>query len=138
MKKKIFVTSLFLIWFLLIEASTITTNKSIYTPEENITVTFGSASSKTDWIGMYNSTITPGPQNSLAWLYLNGKQTVPSSAIENGTLNFTAPATEGNYKMCFHPNDGYTVLNKVNFSVSAIGVAPNAAFYGSTTSVSPG
>ena len=138
MKIKISVTSLFLFWFMFIQASTITTNKSTYVPRENITVTFSSATTRTDWVGMYNSTVTPGPQNSLAWLYLNGIQTVPSTEIENGTLNFTAPATEGSYKMCFHPNDGYTVLSTVNFSVSTIGVAPKAAFYGSPISVSRG
>ena len=138
MKRKISVTSLFLFLVLLTNASTITTNKSTYFPGENITVTFSSASTKTDWVGMYNSTITPGPQNSLAWLYLNGKQIVPSGIIENGSLSFTAPASEGSYKMCFHPNDGYTVLNTVNFSVSTIGIAPKAAFYGSPVLVSPG
>jgi PKD repeat protein len=138
MKRKILGTSLFLFLAILLQATTITTNKSTYIPGENITVTFSSATSKTDWVGMYISTITPGPQNSLAWLYLNGKQTVPSSIIENGTLNFTAPTKEGSYKICFHPNDGYTVSNTVSFSVSAIGAGPKASFYCSQMLVSPG
>jgi hypothetical protein len=114
MKIRILATGFFLLWFLISQASTLTTNKSSYVPGEAISVTFDSSASKTDWIGMYNLSTIPGPQNSLAWLYLNGKQTAPSGIISGGTLVFTAPTTAGSYKMCFHPNDGYTTKQKTD------------------------
>ncbi|HEY3373005.1 MAG TPA: endonuclease/exonuclease/phosphatase family protein [Prolixibacteraceae bacterium] len=138
MTRKLIIVCFFLFLYLFIQASTIVTNKPTYAPGETITVTFGTATAKTDWVGMYNSAITPGPQNSLAWLYLNGTQTTPAQVIESGTLNFTAPMVAGNYKMCFHPNDGYTVTATTLFTVSTVGIAPVAVFSSSSFVVSPG
>lgn len=138
MIRKISIACLFLFLHLVIHASTIVTNKASYAPGETITVTFGEASANTDWVGMYNLSITPGPQNSLAWLYLDGTQTTPAQVIESGTLNFTAPTIVGSYKMCFHPNDGYTVTATVEFTVNTSGLAPVAAFIGSSFFVSQG
>jgi len=87
---------------------------------------------------MYTSTITPASQNSLAWFYLDGSKTTPSQVVESGTLTFTAPSVAGSYKMCFHPNDGYTVLATANFSVSSSGATPVAAFSSSSLFVSLG
>ena len=137
-KRKISLSGILLFSFLYISASTIIINKSSYAPGEIITVTFDSANFKTDWVGMYNLATIPGPQNSIAWLYLNGGQNVPSAVIKSGTLTFTAPVAEGSYKMCFHPNDGYTVLSVADFAVSTADVAPVAGFYGSPYHVLPG
>lgn len=128
----------FMCLYLLTGAATISTNKASYSPGETMTVSFGEATSTTDWVGMYTSTITPGPQNNLTWLYLDGSQSTPAEVVESGTLTFTAPAEAGNYKMCFHPNDGYTVLATANFSVTTTNLAPVAAFGSSSFFVSPG
>ena len=81
MEKRITIAGIFLFLCLLVDGATISTNKTTYAPGETITVTFGAANAKTDWVGMYNSTITPGPQNSVAWLYLNGSQ-ITTGAID--------------------------------------------------------
>lgn len=138
MARSIILACIFLFLYLFVDGATISTNKTTYTPGETITVTFGAASAKTDWVGMYSSTIIPGPQNNVAWLYLNGSQTTPEQLIESGTLNFTAPPVPGSYKVCFHPNDGYTVVATANFTVSTVGVSPVAAFKSSAFVVSPG
>lgn len=138
MKAKVTLLSIFMLLCFYGGAATISTNKASYAPGEAIVVTFGEATALTDWVGMYNSSITPGPQNSLAWLYLNGSQTTPAEVIPNGTLTFTAPGAAGSYKMCFHPNDGYTVTATANFTVSTSGVAPVAAFSSSSFFVAPG
>lgn len=138
MKRKITIVCFFLYLYLFNFGATIVTNKTTYVPGETMTVTFGAASAKTDWVGMYNSSITPGPQNSLAWLYLNGSQTTPVQVIANGTLNFTAPSVVGSYKMCFHPNDGYTIAATADFTVNTTGIAPVAEFMSSSFVVSPG
>ncbi len=138
MKLKILLTAPVLFWFIHINASTITINKSSYAPGEIIKVTFDSANYKTDWVGMYKSTVSPGPQNSISWLYLNGEQKAPSETVKSGTLTFTTPVAEGNYKMCFHPNNGYTVLSTANFNVTTSGLAPVAGFYGSPYHILPG
>ena len=137
MAKRITIAFIFLYFSVFVEGATLSTNKTTYMPGETITVSFGAASTNTDWVGMYNSTITPGPQNSIVWLYLNGSQSTPGQLIESGTLTFTAPPVIGSYKMCFHPNDGYTVAASANFTVSATGVSPLAAFKSSAYVVSP-
>ena len=138
MKLEISFTILFLLLFEFVQAVTIVTNKTSYFPGENITVTFDGATAKTDWIGLYLATITPGPQNSVAWLYLNGTQKVPSEMVKSGTLTFSAPETGGSYKVCFHPNDGYTVTSVSYFDVTITDMAPVAGFYGSPYHVLPG
>ncbi|HET6559731.1 MAG TPA: PKD domain-containing protein [Prolixibacteraceae bacterium] len=138
MKAKFTILSIFLLLCFFADAVTLSTNKASYAPGESIVVTFGEATALTDWVGMYNSTIPPGPQNSLAWLYLSGNQTIPTQVVESGTLTFMAPAAAGSYKMCFHPNDGYTVTATADFTVSTSGVAPVAAFSSSSFLVPPG
>ena len=138
MTRKITIACLFLLLYLFNHAATIITNKGTYGPGETITVTFGAATTKADWVGMYNSTITPGPQNSISWLYLDGTQTTPAQVIVSGTLNFSAPIVAGSYKMCFHPNDGYTIAATADFTVSTAGASPSAAFKSSSYGVAPG
>jgi endonuclease/exonuclease/phosphatase family metal-dependent hydrolase len=96
-------------------AVTFTLNKSTYGPNENVvaswTRTKNDPKSRTDWIGLYTPSQVPGSGASLRWLYLNGTQTAPSRAIQNGNATFTSPGLgAGSYVARFFANDGYTEL----------------------------
>jgi len=62
-----------------------------------------------DWVGLCPA---GGADTSclMAWSYLNGLKTRPSSGITNATLGFTAPATAGSYDVRLFASDGWTKL----------------------------
>ena len=88
-----------------------TTNKTSYVVGEDITVNFnnGPGNAK-DWIGVYNSTDTPGVQGSTIWFYVNGSQTA-TTGVSTGSVTFKGGlSAAGNYKVEFLANDGYTKI----------------------------
>jgi len=79
----------------------ISTPKKVYNLNENIIVNYrnGPGNAK-DWIGIYKSGETPGPNLSTDWKYVDGS---------TGTLNLQV-AEAGKYFIAFFENDGYTEL----------------------------
>ena len=72
-----------------------------------VTVTNGPGNLR-DWVGLYATTAPDAP--SLDWSYLNGTKSIPSTALTEGTLVFTAPASPGLYHVRFFANDSNTRL----------------------------
>jgi PKD repeat protein len=118
-------------------AQTVSTNKPTYKVGEAITINFSGASSARDWIGLYGATSTPGAASpSIDWNYVDGTKT-GSSLVTSGSIVFQdGLSSEGNYKVCFLANDGYSILKIAYFNVS--NAAALAAFDASSTFITPG
>lgn len=104
-------------------APAISVNKSSYTPNEPITVTFsGGPGNALDWIGIYPASVTPsGNPVSLAWNYTHGsKNVISSNTLTSGTMTFNINLAEGQYRAWFLANDGYSSLvTPASFTVAA-------------------
>lgn len=97
----------------------ITTNKTTYLTGEDITVNFNNGpGNANDWIGVYNSTDTPGVQGSTIWSTVNGTRT-PTTGISTGSVTFKGGlSTAGSYKVYFLALDGYTkICNELTITV---------------------
>lgn len=118
-------------------AQTVTTNKTTYKVGESITINFTGATSAKDWIGLYTATSTPGSASpSIDWNYVDGTRS-GSNLVTKGSIVFQSGlSTEGNYKVCFLSNDGYTIIKAADFVVSNAGTL--AAFSSNTTFIAPG
>jgi endonuclease/exonuclease/phosphatase (EEP) superfamily protein YafD len=94
--------------------------RASFTRNENITVNFGNAKNRADWIGIYaaGSAYGPGGVPSLDWYYLNGTKTAPGSVIGSGVLTFPKQAA-GSYVLRFFANDGFTLLDEVPLPVTS-------------------
>jgi len=56
-----------------------------------------------DWVGLY---ATSDPDSTtLAWNYLNGSRTRPSTGVADATVPFTMSMTPGTYNVRFFLND---------------------------------
>lgn len=79
----------------------ISTTKTIFSPNENIPVThnFGPGNEK-DWIGIYKYGDIPGSVPSTDWQYVDGS---------SGTVNLQV-SQAGEYFIAFFENDGYNEL----------------------------
>lgn len=79
----------------------ISTTKTIFSPNENIpvTYTFGPGNEK-DWIGIYKYGEIPGTVASTNWQYVDGS---------SGTVNLQV-SQAGEYFIAFFENEGYTEL----------------------------
>ena len=128
---------LMLLMFGNIFGQTVTTNKPAYKVGEAITVHFTGATSVKDWIGLYAATSTPGSASpSIDWEYADGTRS-GSSLVTNGSVVFqNGLNAEGNYKVCFLSNDGYSAMAVADFTVS--NTVTLAAFTASSTFIAPG
>jgi endonuclease/exonuclease/phosphatase family metal-dependent hydrolase len=89
-----------------------------YTAGATITVQFDGADAAGDWIGLYPRSSAYGPGSPApTWKYLNDSETVPASAIAQGTITLIAPASAGDYVLRFFDNDAYDVEDEVGLSV---------------------
>jgi PKD repeat protein len=118
-------------------AQTVSTNKPAYKVGEAITISFAGATSASDWVGLYAATSTPGSASpSIDWNYVDGTRT-GSSLVTNGSIVFQGGlSSEGNYKVCFLANNGYSIMGTAYFNVSNTGAL--AAFDASSTFIAPG
>lgn len=75
---------------------------------DTITVEFGNTDTK-DWVGIYPQGIAPGTANAIVWKYAEG----------NGTLLFQVASLQGagEYTVYLCDNDGYAVLDSIDFTV---------------------
>ncbi len=94
------------------------TDRGRYLSGESVTVSFSDGpGNPKDWIGVYRRDITPGEQDSLAWVYVNGS-TTPDVGVSDGTVTFASNLSVGSYVIRFFANDGYSQLSDaVTFSV---------------------
>ena len=94
-----------------------------------ITVQVSNATgSTTDWVGIFP--VGAAGTAFESWQYMNGSHSAPDSPIINATLNFTAPATPGNYEFRFYRNDSGSpgdLLTTTTFQDFAARVAIGAA-----------
>src|SRR6185436_18392199 len=51
----------------------------------------------TDWAGLF--VVGAADPEALQWSYLNGLTTLPATGFSNATVQFTVPATPGNYEI---------------------------------------
>ena len=63
-----------------------------------------------DWVGLYAATAPSDDPHLIAWKYLNGTQSPPSSGQTAAALTFAMPSTAGTYQFRFFPNATYNVL----------------------------
>ena len=89
----------------------ITTDKQVYTPGEEIKITFKNAPAETssDWIGLYPS--SSDESDYLSWQYLQGEK--------EGEITFTSPRDPGEYNIRLFNDDSYNTIAVSNvFKVS--------------------
>ncbi|MGN0172119.1 MAG: metallophosphoesterase family protein [Acutalibacteraceae bacterium] len=75
---------------------------------DTITVSFQDTDSK-DWIGIYQSGVTPGTTSALVWKYAEGSDTL--------LFHVDALQGAGDYTVYLCDNDGYAVLDSINITV---------------------
>ncbi len=89
-------------------------NKSVYRPDETITVTYKGAASTQAWVCIYkgkgSSRPGDGTPDMKTWKY------VPNAG--DGTMTFTAPSDPGGYTVYLLKDGGYTVVESVTFTVA--------------------
>jgi hypothetical protein len=87
-----------------------------------------------DWVGLYPTGASSATVNRLAYQYLNGLQTAPSSGVTGATLSFTMPSG-GTYELRFFLNNSLTVLATsaaITVAGSSITVSATTAIVGQT------
>jgi hypothetical protein len=72
---------------------------------QTLTVEISGSTSKTDW-----AALAPVGGNYIAWNYMNGTHTAPTSVIPSATLFFQLPFQSGTYEVRLYANGGYGVL----------------------------
>src|SRR5207249_4264463 len=73
----------------------------------DLAVTGGPANAR-DWVGL--ALVGSANTSFVAWNYLNGSHSPPSTGVTSATLSFTAPAINGTYEIRLFENDTYTRL----------------------------
>ncbi|MEQ1572772.1 MAG: chitobiase/beta-hexosaminidase C-terminal domain-containing protein [Vicinamibacterales bacterium] len=77
-----------------------------------VTVEVSGSSAALDWVAL-----APAGGSYIAWLYMNGTQSAPSSAIPSATLTFPLPFQIGDFEIRLYANNSYTVLATRTVSV---------------------
>lgn len=99
-----------------VPAAEVILDRTSYVPGEPIAVRFkGTPGNQKDWIGLY---VEGKPaQDYFAWQYLDGTE-VGNSIVIDGEVTFPKGAPEpGNYLVRILENDGYVVLEEIEFQV---------------------
>jgi len=126
-----------LLMFWNVFAQTVTTDKLTYKVGEAITVNFTGATTVQDWVGLYATTSIPGSGSpSIDWQYVDGTQSGSSLVVSGSVVFQNGIKAEGNYKVCFLSNNGYSVMSVTNFTVS--NAVALAAYTASSTFIAPG
>lgn len=106
----------------------ITADKSSYTSDQSISINFynnngtgspGEGGTGSDWIAIYRKGDIPGGAGGpVAWLYLNGTQLAPTSAINNGTLEFSGIPDGEYYAIMLSSGVFVEMCNPVPFTIT--------------------
>ena len=92
-------------------SATISASTTSVQPGASVSVTvFNGPGHTTDWVGLYASTAPNDNPSRIAWKYLNGAQTIPSSGQTMSALAFAMPPTAGTYQFRFFANNEYNLL----------------------------
>jgi hypothetical protein len=88
---------------------TVTPSATTVGPGQAVLVTVANGpGNTTDWIGLFGRTTADG--SPLAWRYLNGTQTPPTSGLTSATVTFTMPQARGTYNFRFFRSNSLTKL----------------------------
>ena len=91
-----------------------------------VSVTLSNSSGK-DWVGLYLKGETPGPDAVFIWGYVDENNKAVLTNI-NPRFNETFPNSvfiNGNYEFILLENDSYTVLDRVDYSITENEPEPN-------------
>ena len=112
--------------------------KSVYSPHENIEVTFtGGSGSVSDWFGIYPVGVQPGQRSAIDWKYINNSRMASGTGI-SGKVTFSAQSLPaGRYSLWFLANNGYSALAQpTNIEVLASSNTPGLTV--KNTQINPG
>ena len=94
----------------------ITLDKAIVGMGEEIVIRYNGTGSK-DWIGIYADGVSPGPTPSLRWCYAEHGSGVVS-LIAQSEIDANKPLPAGKYQIYLLQNDGYTILDRKDITVT--------------------
>ncbi|MBV8762278.1 MAG: hypothetical protein JO257_33615 [Deltaproteobacteria bacterium] len=105
--------------------STISTDRTVYTPTQTVTVTWtGAPGNANDFVALMPAG-SPAHSPPVAWTYINGQV--------NGSVTFGAISTAGNYEARLYLGGGsYTILAQSSFSVVSTTVTTDKTVYTQT------
>ncbi|HJU43444.1 MAG TPA: S8 family serine peptidase [Vicinamibacterales bacterium] len=90
-------------------APAVTASPASVTPGSAISVTVSNGpANQMDWVALYD--VSAADSTYLQWMYLSGTKNPPATGLANATVQFTAPATPGNYNVRFFSNNSFTKL----------------------------
>ncbi len=90
------------------------------------------ASASDAWVGIYHVNDTPETVNSIYWYYVNQDGHTSGNAVNikettyNSTRGEYAGIPAGEYKIILFADEGYTITESVNITVSASSAVPSA------------
>jgi len=96
-------------------------------------VAAGGPANPADWVGLFAT--SAADTGYVAWQFLNGSTTSPTTGLSGATLRFRAPLIPGTYEARFFRNNTYTRL-ATSGMVTVTGVVPSVTL--TSTTVSPG
>jgi len=104
----------------------------VVAPGGTITTTISNNTNCTtsDRVGLFAVANPNDDVSMIAWNYLNGSHTAPSTCQASASLNFTAPTNPGNYELRFFRNNNFDLLAKSLL----IGVPPAVSLVTDNTS----
>lgn len=83
-------------------------NQRFYGPGEPMTFTFSNSwSNPKDWIGIYPAGVTPGDEDSTAWMYTDGTTQGTTGLVEGSVVLADGLAEPGEYEAWLLIDDGY-------------------------------
>lgn len=97
-------------------APSITLEKTSVQSGEEIVIRYSGTGAR-DWIGIYPDGVAPGPTPSLRWCYAEngtGQVSLPAES----EVNANQPLSPGTYQIYLLQNDGYTILDRKDLTVS--------------------
>ena len=104
--------------FTITSSPTITTDKSYFSSDEPIVVSWINGSGHDEsWVGIYPKDSIPGNQFASDWIYANGKP-VPGNGIINGEHTFFSSLPDGEWTVYLFQDGGYTALASHDFTVT--------------------
>jgi acid phosphatase type 7 len=115
------VVSLVTLAFMPAMAVTVSTDRALYDPGQSISVSFsGGPGNARDWIGIYPAGVSPGDQDSVRWLYVDGTVEGLTGSTE-GTVTFAGGlGVAGSWTVYLLEDDSYTALAEAGFQVQAV------------------
>ncbi len=97
---------------------TLTSNKTLYTAQESISVNFTNLpANKDDWIAIYPKGSSNEWENVITWYFTNGTRDTDLAGVANGTLTFE-PLVAGEYEARLFYNNSFNLEKSISFNVA--------------------